>query len=72
MNGVVTAYTAADLITVVGNTIETVLGWVSTVIGALLNDNGALSALLPLFAVTISISAILLGVRIIKSFVWGA
>lgn len=72
MTGAITPFAASDLITVVGNTITTVLGWVGTTIGALLNDDGQLNALLPLFAVTISISAILLGCRIIKTFVWGA
>lgn len=49
-----------------------VIGWVGDVIDALLTSEGALSALLPLFAVGIAISAILLGVRVIKSFIWGA
>lgn len=52
--------------------ITTVIGWVGTVIDALLTTDGQLSALLPLFAVGIAISAILLGVRVIKSFIWGA
>lgn len=41
--------------------ITTVIGWVGTVIDALLTTDGQLSALLPLFAVGIAISAILLG-----------
>lgn len=52
--------------------ITTVIGWVGNVVTALLATEGQLSALLPLFAIGISISAILLGVRIIKSFIWGA
>lgn len=52
--------------------ITTVIGWVGTVIGSLLETSGELSALLPLFAVGVAISAILLGVKIIKSFIWGA
>lgn len=51
--------------------IGTVIGWVGTVISAL-TGTGALSALLPLFAIGIAISALLLGVKIIKSVVWGA
>lgn len=63
------------LLTAVTTAIGTVLGWVKTVIDSLLtggNTPGALNALLPLFAIGIAISAILLGVRMIKSFVWGA
>lgn len=52
--------------------ITTVIGWVGTVISALLGESGELTELRPLFAIGISISAILLGVKIIKSFVWGA
>lgn len=52
--------------------ITTVIGWVGTVIDALLATDGALSALLPLFAIGIAISAILLGCRVIRSFIWGA
>lgn len=52
--------------------IATVIGWVGTVISSLLGEAGELIELRPLFAIGISISAILLGVKIIKSFVWGA
>lgn len=52
--------------------ITTVIGWVGTVIDALLSTDGTLSALLPLFAIGVAISAILLGVRVIRSFIWGA
>lgn len=52
--------------------ITTVIGWVGTVIDALLTETGELGELLPLFAVGVAISATLLGVRIIKSFIWGA
>lgn len=41
--------------------ITQVITWVGTVITALTGDSGALNALLPLFAIGISISAILLG-----------
>lgn len=41
--------------------ITQVITWVGTVITALTGESGALNALLPLFAIGISISAILLG-----------
>ena len=47
-----------------------VLTWVGTVIDGLLS--GELAALLPLFAIGIAISALLLGVKIIKTFIWGS
>lgn len=52
--------------------ITTVIGWVATVVSALVGEAGQLTELAPLFAVGIAISAILLGVKIVKSLVWGA
>ena len=52
--------------------ITSVIGWVGSFISALTDSEGALYALLPLFAIGIAISAVLLGIKIIKSVVWGA
>ena len=49
----------------------TVLSWVGTVVDALTGAEGELNALLPLLAVGISISALMLGIKAIKSFAWG-
>lgn len=56
----------------VTDAITQVLTWVGTVITSLTGTTGALNALLPLFAIGIAISAVLLGIRIIRSVVWGA
>lgn len=56
----------------VGNAITSVLGWVGTVLGELLGADGQLAALLPLFAVGIAISAIMLTVKLCKTFIWGS
>lgn len=62
-----------ELLNAVTSAIGSVITWVSTVINSLINsETGALNALLPLFAIGIAISAVLLGVKIIKSVVWGA
>lgn len=60
------------MMTAVTEALSTVIQWVGTVITALVGTDGALKELLPLFAIGISISALLLGVKIIKSFVWGS
>lgn len=52
--------------------LTTVIGWVGTVVNALVTTNGQLNELLPLFAIGISISALMLGIKAIKSFVWGS
>lgn len=56
----------------VGTGITSVIGWVGDVITAMTTTEGALNDLLPLFAIGIAISAVLLGVKVIKSIVWGA
>lgn len=56
----------------VGSGITTVIGWVGEVVDALVTTEGALGTLLPLFAVGIAISAIMLGVKIVRGIVWGA
>ena len=60
------------MIEAVSSGLTTVIGWVGTVISAITGTDGELNALLPLFAVGIAISALLLGVKVIKSVVWGA
>lgn len=52
--------------------ISQVITWIGTVITALTSSSGELNSLLPLFAVGIAVSAILLGIKMIKSVVWGA
>lgn len=55
----------------VTSALTTVIGWVGTVVSALTTSEGQLSALLPLMAIGIAISALMLGVKAIKSFAWG-
>lgn len=51
----------ADVITSVGS-----------VVTALTGDSGALAPLLPLFAIGIAISLLMVGIKVIKGFTWGA
>lgn len=52
--------------------LTTVIGWVGTTVDALVTTDGELSALLPLLAIGIAVSALMLGVKAIRSFTWGA
>jgi hypothetical protein len=52
--------------------LTTVINWVGTVITAITGENGALAPLLPLFAIGIAISVVFLGIKAIRSIVWGA
>ena len=60
------------LINAVTEALTTVIGWVGTVITALVGEAGQLNELLPVLAVGIAISVIFLAVKAIKSFSWGA
>lgn len=59
---------ANALMTAVTSGISEVITWIGSVVTALMS--GGLSALLPLYAIGIAISAVLLGVRVIRSVVW--
>ena len=52
--------------------LTTVIGWVGEVVDALTATDGALSALLPLLAIGVAVSALMLGIKAIRSFIWGA
>lgn len=56
----------------VGTTMTTVLGWIGTVIDSMTAAEGDLAALAPFFLVTVVVSAIMLGIKVIRGFVWGA
>lgn len=58
------------LLDAVTSSLSTVIQWIGVVTSHLIN--GSLKHLLPLFAIGIAISAILLAVKIIRSVVWGA
>lgn len=67
--------TAADgttLIDAITQGISTVLDWIGTVLTSLLSTSGELNPLLILFGIGIAISGILIAVRVIRSFIWGA
>ena len=51
--------------------ITTVIGWIGDVITAITSTSGELNQLLPLYAIGIAISAILLGIKVIRSIIWG-
>lgn len=56
----------------VTNGLGTVIGWVGTVVTELTKTDGKLSALLPLLAIGVAVSALMLGIKAIRSFIWGA
>lgn len=55
----------------VTSALGTVITWVGSVVTALTSAEGGLHALLPLLAIGVAVSALMLGVKAIKSFAWG-
>lgn len=49
-----------------------VIGWVGAVVTALTSTDGDLAPLLPLLAIGVAVSALMLGIKAIRSFIWGA
>jgi len=60
------------LLTAVTNGLTTVITWVGNVVDALVTTDGELAALLPLLAIGVAVSALMLGIKAIRSFIWGA
>lgn len=60
-----------SMLEAVTTALGTVISWVGTVVKALTGSTGELNGLLPLLAVGVAVSALMLGVKAIKSFAWG-
>lgn len=58
------------LVAAVTSALTTIIGWIGTVLSAVVG--GELAELLPLLAVGIAVSAFMLGMRAIRSVIWGA
>lgn len=56
----------------IGTALENVITWLGKVISALTGEAGALAPLWPLLAIGIGISLLMLAVKVIRSFTWGA
>lgn len=54
------------------STLGTVISWFGTVMEAIIGTNGALNDAWPLLAVGIAISLVLLGIKVVRKFAWGA
>lgn len=49
-----------------------VIGWVGEFVTALVGAEGSLSELLPVFAIGVGVSVLMLGIKAVKSMTWGA
>lgn len=62
----------SELLTNIGTTLTSVVEWFGTMVSALVTADGALNGLFPLLALGIAISICFAGVKIVRSFAWGA
>lgn len=56
----------------IGSALTEVVSWLGTVLTAITGEAGALKDLWPLLAVGIAISIVMLTVKVVKRFAWGA
>lgn len=62
----------SPMLEAVTTSLTSVLSWFGEVIKSLTTSDGALNALLPLFAVGIGVSLVMIVVKVVRSIVWGA
>lgn len=60
------------MISAIGDAFTGVIGWVGDYVSALVGAEGALKELLPVFAIGIGVSVLMLGIKAVKSMTWGA
>lgn len=60
------------MLAAITSAITTVLTWIGTVVTSLTSSEGDLHELLPLLAIGIAISAVMLGVSMIRKVTWAA
>lgn len=60
------------MIAAITSGLTSVIGWIGSVVDALTASSGALKELLPLVGIGIAVSAVMLGIRVVRSFTWGA
>lgn len=59
------------MVEAITSSLGTVIDWAGTVVTAVTTQGGGLHELLPLWAIGISISALMLGIRVMRGFAWG-
>jgi divalent metal cation (Fe/Co/Zn/Cd) transporter len=60
------------MLTAVSDALTSLITMIGSVVTAVISDTGALNDLLPVFAIGIAASVVLLGVKIIRKIAWGA
>lgn len=61
-----------NALTVIGDVITAVIGWIGDVTAALVGEAGALKDLFPFLMISVGVSAVFLVIKVIKGMIWGA
>lgn len=61
-----------QLLSDIGTTLTSVIGWFGSMVSALVTTDGDLNGLFPLLALGIAISVLFAGIKVVRSFAWGA
>ena len=60
------------MIAAISSAFTGVIGWIGEFISALVGAEGALKEMLPVFAIGVGVSVLMLGIKAVKSMTWGA
>lgn len=60
------------MIEAIGTGLTSVVEWMGDVVSAVVSTDGALNALLPVFAIGVGVSLVAMGIKFIRSLTWGA
>lgn len=56
----------------IGSALTQMLTWLGDVVDAVVGTDGALGALLPVFALAVAGTLVMFGIRVLRGFTWGA
>lgn len=62
---------ASGILGDVGTGLTEVIKWIGQVITALVGESGALAPIWPLVGISIGISVLLFGIKVMRGFTWG-
>lgn len=60
-----------DIIETIGTGLQNSLTWIGTVISSFFTAGGAFNAILPVLGLSIGLKLVGMGVRYVRSFIWG-
>lgn len=63
---------SGGMLAAVTNALTQMITWLGDVVESIATEAGSLGALLPLFALGVAATVVMFGVKIIRSFTWGA